>query len=180
MAEVRSVLLVPLAVLALSACSDRDAVEGNGTSISIDATSTSGEKVEVKSDGETGKVSVRVPGFEGKIDLPKVVLNETNFDIDGVKLPEKARVTSMNIKADETAKSDKAEIILAFTAPGKASDVSAWFLKEFQKADAKVASRADGLSGTTEDGNAFAIKIADGAAGQAQGVITVHTTDTGR
>ncbi len=37
-------------------------------------------------DGNTGAVAINVPGFSGKLDLPKIHLDADDFEMNGVHL----------------------------------------------------------------------------------------------
>ncbi len=80
----RSILISTVAVCALSACGSRDDGK-DGTNISINAKDENGV-VAINADGKTGKVDVNLPGFSANLNLPKVMLDHSNFDLDGVKL----------------------------------------------------------------------------------------------
>ena len=81
-------LVLPVAAV-LAACGG----DGEGTSISIPGDNGS---VTAQADKD-GKVSVKAPGFEGSIKLPKFNISAENFEIDGVKLYPGATVSSINI-----------------------------------------------------------------------------------
>lgn len=158
----RQVLLVPLAALALTACGSNDDKEG--TSVSINARSESGKDVVINADGKTGAVSVNVPGFNADLKMPKLMLDNADFDIDGVELYPGSTVQSVNVVADDSAGKDSANVKVAFKAPADPETVREWFAKEFAEHSVNVANAAQGLSGKTRDGDAFTISFApDGA-----------------
>ena len=74
-------LLLPL-VIGLAACesqSSADGADGNasGTNINVAAKGDKGEDIRITADGDTGKVSVNLPGFDANVRLPKVMLKDT-------------------------------------------------------------------------------------------------------
>src|SRR3954453_16755291 len=89
-----SIALVVIAAASLAACGG----SGDGTSISLNATGTDGN-VLAGMDGRTGQVSRNVPGFSGKIKLPKVTLDAKNFEMNGVHLYPGSTISGMNIDA---------------------------------------------------------------------------------
>jgi hypothetical protein len=164
-------ILAPL--LVLSACHGRDDAKEPGTSVSINAKSDDGEDVQISADGETGKVAVNVPGFEGKMTLPKVILDHSNFDIDGVKLYPGSKVTNININADDSGGKDSTKVNATFTAPADPAKVAAYFRKAFADEDIKVSGSDASLAGTTNDGNPFTITLTPGVAGQTSGAVAI-------
>ena len=94
-----ALIALPLA-LGLVACSSKDEPE-EGTTVNIDATTDEGSSVKITADGKTGNVGFRVPGFDTNIRLPKKLLDDTNFDIDGVKLYPGSTVDTVNITAND-------------------------------------------------------------------------------
>ena len=96
----QSLLLIATATLGLSACQSKHDKDDLGTTITVDAKDKDGKTVQVKADGETGRVAINVPGFDANVKLPKMMLNHSNFDIDGVKLYPGSKVDSVNVNAD--------------------------------------------------------------------------------
>ncbi len=164
-------ILSPL--LVLSACHGRDETKEPGTSVSINAKSDDGDDVQIKADGETGKVAVKIPGFEGKMTLPKMMLDHSNFDIDGVKLYPGSKVTNVNVNANDSGDHDSAKVNVTFTSPADPAKVAAYFRQAFADEDIKVAGNDASLAGTTSDGNPFTIALTPGVAGQTAGTVAI-------
>jgi hypothetical protein len=160
----RSLLLLAIVALPLAACEGNVKDGETGTSVSIDAEGNSGETVKVTADGNSGEVAVNVPGFAGKLDLPKFVLNNSNFDIDGVKLYPGSTITRMNVNAKDGG---DAKVDIAFTAPAEPAKVADYLQKAFAEKKMAVTTSGTALSGTTTDGNAFSIALEPGAGGTA-------------
>ena len=170
-------IALPL-LLALPACEstkspDDDKNVEQGTSISVNAKSDSGEDVKITADGDTGKVAVNLPGFDANTNLPKVVMKDSNFDLDGVKLYPGAKVSSINVKADKSDGEDDAHVQIVYTAPAAPKAVRDWFVKAF--ADKSVVTKLDGesLIGTTRDGTPFTMNFADAKGGSTTGTIVI-------
>lgn len=164
--------IIPLMALAtLAACGGRHSDE-DGTSVTINAKDDGGSDVSIKADGATGKVSLKVPGFDAKVNLPKIMLDGADFDLDGVKLYPESKVRSINIDADDTQQKDTAKVNVAFDAPADVAKVKTWFKTGLTDKKASFTETADGFSGKTNDGDEFVIALrASGAA--TQGTINV-------
>ncbi len=167
----RQALIIPLAALALTACGSDDGKEG--TTVSINAKSESGKDVVINADGKTGAVSVKVPGFDANVKLPRLMLDNANFDLDGVELYPGSTVGSVNVVADNSAGKDSANVKVSFGAPANPQTVKSWFAKEFADKSVAVADGASGLTGTTRDGDAFTIRFAPDGEGATKGTIEI-------
>jgi hypothetical protein len=167
----RLICLLPLA-LGLAACSGENEPE-KGTSVSIDATTENGSDVAIKADGETGNVAVKIPGFDANVRLPKTLLNDSNFDIDGVKLYPGSKVETVNVKADETSGKGRADVRIGFSSPAEPAKVGAWLKEEFGKQSIKVGGDADTLTGTSKNGDAFTIELAAADGGKTAGTVSI-------
>lgn len=145
------------ALVGLSACGRHD--DGKqGTSVSINAKDEDGN-VAINADGKTGQVSVNLPGFNANVSLPKILLDHSNFDMDGVKLYPGSKVRSIKIDADDSGKQDKSKVHVAFDAPGDPTKVKAWFKTGLTDKEAKFSETPTGFAGTTEDGDPFSIAL---------------------
>lgn len=155
-----AIIALPL-ILGLAACGSRDEPE-QGTTVSIDATSESGKKVEISADGKSGNVGFKVPGFDVNMRLPKKLLDDSNFDIDGVKLYPGSTVDTVNITANKQAdKGERADVRIGFTSPADPAKVRGWFKDQFGKQSIELTGDAGKLAGTTKDGEAFTIELAE-------------------
>ncbi len=176
----RAALIAMPLLLALPAChvskAPKEDEARNGTSISVNAKSDSGEDVKITADGETGKVALNLPGFDANITLPKVVLKDSNFDIDGVKLYPGATVSSVNVKADKSGGGDNARVQIVFSAPAEPKPVRDWFLKAFADKSVKASISGESLVGETRDGTPFTMDFATGKGGSTTGTIVLDDT----
>jgi hypothetical protein len=164
-------LTIPL-TLGLAACSV-DGEPDKGTTVSIDATSRDGDKVAIKADGDTGNVSLNVPGFDAKMRLPKKLLNDSNFDIDGVKLYPGSKVETFNITADETSGKGRADVRIAFSSPAEPAKVAGWFKEQFSKKSIDIGGDADTLTGKSEKGDAFTIELRSAGGSMTKGTVSI-------
>lgn len=160
-------------VLALTACSSRNEPE-EGTTVNIDATSEDGDKVEITADGKSGNVGFKVPGFDVNMRLPKKLLDDSNFDIDGVKLYPGSTVDAVSIAANEQAdKGERADVRIGFTSPADPAKVGDWFKDQFGKQSIKLTGDAGKLAGTTKDGEPFTIELAE-KDGKTNGTVNIR------
>lgn len=151
--------VLPLvALIGLAACGSRDEPK-EGTSVSINAKDENGS-VAIMADGKTGKVSVNLPGFNADLKLPKMMLDHSNFDLDGVELYPDSKVRSVNVDADETGGQDKAKVRIQFVSPADPAKVKAWFKTGFKDHEIKHVETPNGFTGTTDDGDAFSLSLA--------------------
>jgi hypothetical protein len=169
-------LLILVPVLLLSACNDRDDANKQGTSLNINAKGEDGsDDVQINADGNTGKVAIKVPGFEGKLSVPKVMLDHSDFDIDGVKLYPGSKVTTVNVNADDTGGKDETKVNILFTSPADVAKVAAYFRKALADKDMAVTGSDASLSGKTKDGEPFVIALTAAAPGQTSGSVVIDT-----
>lgn len=159
---IRSVFCTALLALPLVAC-DRS---GEGTSVSINA---DGGNVLGAIDAKSGQMKIDVPGFSGRIKLPKIQLDADNFDLNGVHLYPGSTIEKVDVAAGED---ETGGLRVRFTSPAPADQVRGWFQERLGKAGFTLKRDGAGLTGTTEDRQPFRLDLAsDGA--RAKGTITV-------
>lgn len=164
-------ILPILALAGLSACEAND--DGKeGATVSINAKNDGGD-VAINADGQTGKVSVKIPGFDANVNLPKMMLDNSNFDLDGVKLYPGSTVKTVNVNADDRDGADKTNVHIGFDAPADAAKVKEWFKSGFQKEGMAVTETATGFSGKTDDGDAFTLTLTPKGAAMTGGTIAI-------
>lgn len=165
--------ILPLVLLAgVSACGSSDDAK-EGTSVSINAKDKEGA-VAINADGKTGKVSVNLPGFSANLKLPKMMLDHSNFDLEGVKLYPESKVRSVNIDADSAGGDDKANVRILFESPAELAKVKAWFKTGFSEEGIKFAETPTGFSGTTNDGDPFAVALTPNGTTATSGTINIR------
>jgi hypothetical protein len=144
-----------------------------GTDVSTDAKSEEGSTVAISADSETGKVSFKVPGIDANVTLPKTMMDETRFDIDGVKLYPGSKVSKVNVNADETGLGSEANVKIGFNAPAGTEKVRAWFAKGFAEKGIKATPTPTGFTGVTADGDAFTLSLVATAQGTTDGEVNL-------
>lgn len=157
-------LLVCCAALALplAAC-DRPS-EGTSVTINADGGNTLGSI-----DGRSGEVKVNLPGFSGQIKLPKVQLDATNFDLNGVHL-----YPGSTIDAVDVGSSDKdAGVRIRFTSPATPEQVRGWFNERLGKVGFQLKQDGAGLTGTTDENKPFRLDLDGDGGTRAKGTIVL-------
>lgn len=157
-------LALPLAV-ALAACGSG---EGDGASISVK--SGDGE-ASVKTDKD-GRVSVKAPGFEGSLKLPKFEIGAENFEIDGLKLYPGSTIANLNVDANQD-KGGEDTVRIQFDSPAAADQVRSWFREQMQAAGFTVAASGSELRGKTSEGSDFTLKLDPAGDAKSRGTLTV-------
>lgn len=175
----RSSLLVLPLLFGLAACdmgssSDNADANATGTSVNINAKSEKGEDVRITADGETGKVSINLPGFDANVKLPKVMLKDSDFDIDGVKLYPGATISSINVQGDKSGANDAANVQIVYSAPADPKPVRDWFAKAFAEKSVPVKISGESLAGKTRDGTPFVMSFVPGKGGTTTGTIVIE------
>ncbi|MBX3595876.1 hypothetical protein [Sphingomonas sp.] len=156
-------LALPLAV-ALTACGG----DGESTTVSIKG----GDGNAAASIGKDGTVSVKAPGFEGSIKLPKFKIGAENFEIDGVKLYPGSTISSLNIDDKSEADGD-GSVHVVFDAPADAKQVTDWFREQMEGAGFTVTGKQTELAGKTSEGSAYTLKLDPAGAGKSRGTLAV-------
>lgn len=164
--------LLPLAAaaLALAACDGHD---GNSTSISFSSNDSDGNSVTGGIDKD-GNLKVDSTGFKADIKLPSIKLDAGDFEMNGVHLYPGSAITSMNIdahdKKGEEGKND-GKVSVAFTSPATAATVRDWLKERLDKAGFVLSTAGNGLTGKTDDGQPFVLKLDEDGAGKSKGSI---------
>ena len=161
----RSMICV-LALLPLAAC---DGGKG-GTAISIN--SSDGNALG-SLDGK-GEATIDTPFFKGKVQLPKLKLDASNFDMNGVHLYPGSTIGGMNIDAqDNPGTKHDGRVRVTFASPAGVATVRDWFKDKLDAADFKVKANGDGLSGTTDEDQPFSLTLTPAGPDKANGVIVI-------
>ena len=149
-------------VLALSAC-DRS---NEGASVSINA---DGGNVLGAINGETGEMKIDVPGFQGSVKLPKIKIDTSNFDLNGVRLYPGSSIKTLNIVGDDKA----GGLRVAFASPATPTIVRDWFAQRLDKVGYKVHGEGTNLIGTTDENKPFRLELAPDGKDKATGTIVI-------
>lgn len=133
---------------------------------------TSDKTVNIQGDGN-GQVSFDLPFAKGQVKLPTGMMNNTNFDIDGVKMIPGGKIGAFNVDAG----GDRDSVVdMKFTAPASPAEVQKYFLDQFAAKGVTAHADGSGVAGTGKDGDQFTIGLAPGAAGTS-GTIVIRNKD---
>ncbi|WP_066816693.1 hypothetical protein [Sphingomonas mali] len=160
--------LIPLAAaaLALAACGEHD---GNSTSISFSGNSSGG----AVSGGidSSGNLKINANGFKADLKLPKFSVDANNFEMNGVHLYPGSTISSINVNGGQDEDKDPGKVRVAFTSPANAATVRDWLKERLGKAGFALSADGAGLTGKTDDGKPFALKLSDQGANKSSGTI---------
>ncbi len=158
--------------LLLSACTNTADADGEGSSISIDLSDNDtpdSEKVEIGNGEENGKFSIKADGFALDVDLPSVTLDSDDFDMNNVTLYPGSKVTGLNIEDKDGA---GGKVTMSFTAPIGAEKLTDWYETKMKEDKFTVARSQTGLSGKTEDGDAFTLQLTEESTDETSGKLS--------
>jgi len=156
------------AALALAACGEHD---GNSTSISFSGNSSDG----AVSGGidSSGNLKIDANGFKADLKLPKFSVDANNFEMNGVHLYPGSTISSIDVNGgdDDGNGKDTGKVRVAFTSPATAATVRDWLKERLGKAGFTLSADGTGLTGKTDDGKPFALKLNDQGATKSSGTI---------
>jgi hypothetical protein len=159
----------PLACAALTAALMLCACDRNpGTSVTINTADDNGA-VAMSDNGQSGQVALNLPGFSGKVTLPKLHLDGDDVEFNGVHLYPGSKVTGMNVDASD----DRGTVHIDFDSPADPATVKRWFKDKLGGAKFTLHDAGSGLAGTTDEGKPFTLDLRPAGGGAAQGTIVV-------
>ena len=164
-------VFVLLPLLALAAC-DRPRADDvqratmREARVNIDA-GEGNRAVAVTADGATGRVGLKLPGFDGSFTLPPQMFERANFDIDGVRLFPGSSVRDVDVvagKRDAAGARTPAVVTVRFAAPAAPAAVAEWYAKAFADKGVSATRKGQRFDARTRDGNTVSLDLApDGA-----------------
>ena len=116
--------------------------------------------------------AVDVQGPKGKLKVPAGMMHNGDFDIDGVKLMPGSSITGFNLDAHDK----QATVRMNFKAAASADEVRSYYVEQFKKQGVEAALAGDAVTGKTEDGSPFAIRVSPAASGST-GTIEIQDKD---
>lgn len=156
-----------IGVLATASCGG-EAERKPGTTITLQAGATGSP---VNGRQASGKVAINAPGFQAHVDLPRISAGAEAFDVNGARLFPGSTLTGLSI---ESAKEAVSAVRVTFEAPAERSKVNDWFATQWGGQDGfTVETKANGLSGTTGDGEAFALALVQTGKERTTGTLTL-------
>jgi len=127
------------------------------------------ENVTINAAGN-GQVTFNLPFASGQVKLPEGMMENGEFDIDGVKMIPGGTMSGFNVDAGDKG----ATVHLAFKAPASPENVRSYFLDQFKAKGVTASASGTAVSGTTKDGDPFVIDVAPAAQGST-GTITIQS-----
>jgi len=121
---------------------------------------------------ENGQVTFNLPFATGQVKLPEGVMENGDFDIDGVKMVPGGTISGLNVDGRDKGST----VDISFKAPGSPDDVRSYFIEQFKAKGVDAALADDTIIGKTRDGEAFVISVAPAAQGS-QGSIKIQDND---
>ncbi|GGO95632.1 hypothetical protein [Stakelama pacifica] len=166
-----ALILAPIALLAGCGGNDHGGHDDDsGTSITISGQDENGQAVLAKADGNTGEVSLNMPGFEGKLKVPRLNLDAGDVDIDGVPLYPGSTISDIHIDAKgEGPNKGRDKVNFTFESPASAEKVRDWFRQKFADKGTPVKLEGDRLIGATKNDGGFELAITPAGPDRAQG-----------
>lgn len=164
---IRSVLCA-IVLLPLAACgSGKD-----GATITINSSGADGN---VLADiGGNGEATIDTPFFKGKVKIPKLKLDASNFDMNGVHLYPGSTISTMNVDAhDRPGKDDDGTVRVSFASPAAPGVVRDWFRDKLTGAGFTLDNKGEGLAGKTNEGQPFSLDLVPDGTSRTKGVISI-------
>lgn len=153
----RALFLIALLAAPLAAC---DVKEGDTT---------------VRIDGNTsdGNFAIKVPGFSGNLKLPKMTLDASSVDFNGVHLYPGSTVSTFNVDAsgDEDKDGSKGKVRIGFDSPADPATVRDWFADQLGKVGFALKAQGNSLIGTDEDKKPFRLDFEPAGPGKTKGTV---------
>ncbi|GAA0488038.1 hypothetical protein GCM10009096_33740 [Parasphingorhabdus litoris] len=155
--------------LVLSACSAGESKDGEGFEMSIDVDGEEGKqasKINIGGEGEDSKFSIKTDGFSMDVDLPQISLDSDDFDLNNVSLYPGTKVTGLDV---EDKDGEGGKVVLSFDAPSSTEELVSWFEKKMTDENFVVEKDGTTLSGKTDEGDPFVLKLTEKTADETSG-----------
>lgn len=119
---------------------------------------------------ENGQVAFNFPFGNGNIKLPSSVMQNGQFDIDGVRMIPGGTMNGFHLNSVNGV----SNVNMNFSAPQSPDEVRGYFLDQFNKKGVEAALAGDAVTGRSKDGDPFTIHVTP-AAGGSRGSIEVQS-----
>lgn len=129
--------------------------------------------VNITSD-DSGHASLKLPGIDASIKIPKIKVSAADFDVNGVKLYPGSTMSDFNVDASSgDGDKEKGRVAIKFESPASLDKVQAWFRDAMAKHHFKVSPQGSGFAGTTDDGQPVTVELEADGPDKAKGSLTV-------
>ena len=136
--------------------------------------------VEVVADGgKEGEFSLKAPGIDMKIDIPKGVADQMNVDSQNDILYPGAKLAGIHIDAQEKNAGDRSQVELNFTSVDAPDKLAAWYQDKARGERFTIGSvtregSGYALAATDEDGDPFSVKLTAAPSGGTAGRVLIQ------
>lgn len=162
--------MIRYAALALPVMLAACGPSGGNASISIH---DSDGDVNISTD-DSGHASIKIPGIDASVKLPKMNITADNFEANGVKLYPGSTIKNVDIDAhDGSGDKENGRVAIKFESPASLDKVQAWFRDAMAKHHFKVSPQGSGFAGTTDDGQPVTVELEADGPDKARGSLTV-------
>lgn len=162
------------AALLLGGCHKQkaeEAAQGNGV-------------VSAEGQAEEGKISVRAPGFNLTLDLPREVSRSVRTDRDSKIIYPGSSLLGMAVAAGKGGDAGgESEVEMRFRTSAPIEQVTAWYRDPARAADFRLEGIADEAGATVvhgvknSDRHPFKVRLVAAGGGGTDGRLTIHHTD---
>jgi hypothetical protein len=121
---------------------------------------------------QNGQVSFNLPFAKGQVKFPDSAMDNSKFEIDGVRMMPGSKMTGFNLDSSEKGTA----VQMAFSAPASPDAVRAYFIDQFRDKGVEAKAEGSGVSGTSKDGETFVIDVQPAAQGST-GTVTIQSND---
>jgi hypothetical protein len=163
-------VLAPILVGGCSRFKDETYPEGNGA-------------VSAEGQAQEGKISIKAPGLDLAISLPKELTGEAKTGRDSKVLYPNATLAGMAIAAGETGKGGDTDVEMRFKTADPPEQVAAWYRDPARRDGFRLAAQARDKGDLVftgvqrRDRHPFQVRIGAGRGGGTEGRLRVHHHD---
>lgn len=163
----RSVAVLAIPLILLAGCEFRIGKEKDDKDAASVQVGADGNVAISAEEGGEG-LSIKVPGFEGKMNIPGIELGGDNMDIDGIKLYPGTTLHGINVTDRQGP--DNGLVDMRFTSPAAPDKLAAYYAAAARENDftaIKVANAGGGatLTAINPDGDPMTISMSPDKAG---------------
>ena len=116
-------------------------------------------------DADPARFELNTPLFNASVAVPGGAMGAGDFDMNGVPLPPGSAVRGISVNAE--AAPGQPTLTLRFANPDPPAAVRDWLLPRLRDVGYTLEAAANGLTGTTEDGEPFRLSLAPEGGGSA-------------